>query len=146
MLSLTHTVSKSSSMATLAHSLACPDHVFSFLPPQIMAKSAWPRKAIPRWPHHWPILIMFYLVVHHHWINPRNILYICHSIFGCLSNCFSSGIAIPHSAHTFFCTFASFSVSFDLIWQPGSLIIMDGTIRSMRPNLVVLTLPHSFHV
>ena len=43
----------------------------------------------------------------------------------------------------FFCTFASFSVSLDLVWQPGSLINMDSTIltlRTMRPDQVALTL------
>ena len=36
MLWLAHTLSKPSSMATLARSLACPDRVSVFLPPQIL--------------------------------------------------------------------------------------------------------------
>ena len=74
MLWLIHILSKPSSVATLARSLACPDHVFHFLPPQIITEKVdWPCKTIPRWPRRWPFLIISYLVVHHHWINPRNI-------------------------------------------------------------------------
>ena len=53
-----------------------------FLPPQIITKKAvWPCKIIPHWPRCWPILITCYLVVHHHWINPRNILWEIHLSF-----------------------------------------------------------------
>ena len=107
-------------------------------------KAVWPCKTIPCWPCCWPIVIMCYLVVHHHWINPQKILLEihCHSIFECVSICFSSGITIQHDAHTF-----SRVLHFvlDLIWQPGFLINVDGyryhfTLRIMRPDQVVLTL------
>ena len=59
-----------------------------FLPPQvIMGKAVCSRKTIPHWPRRWPILIMSYVVIHQHWINPGRFSekYICHSIFECLS-------------------------------------------------------------
>ena len=75
----------------------------------------------------WSILIMSYFVVHRHWINSWKFSaekYICHSIFRCLSICFSSGVAIEvHSmAHASFSTFSSFSVSLALTLF-GNLIV-----------------------
>ena len=78
MLWLTHTLSKSSSMATLARSLACPDRIWTQI---VTEKVVWPCSTIPFWLHHWPILVMSYLVVHHHWINARNILWEIHLWF-----------------------------------------------------------------
>ena len=47
-------------MATLGHSLACPDCVFRFTATtNNNGKAIWPHKTIPRW----PILIMSYLVI-----------------------------------------------------------------------------------
>ena len=46
-----------------------------------------------------------------------------YSIFGCSSIRFSFRWCM-----SVLCTFTSFSVSLDLVWQPGSLINMDGTI------------------
>ena len=53
----TQTLSKPSSMATLAHSLTCPDRVFPFFcQHKYTEKAVWPHKTIPRWPRCWPIL------------------------------------------------------------------------------------------
>ena len=49
-----------------------PRQCFSvYLPPHIIPeKAVWPSRTIPHWSRRWLILIMSYLVVHHHWINP----------------------------------------------------------------------------
>ena len=84
------TLSKPSSMATLANSLACPDCFSVFIPRQIIKeKAVWPcksEKTTPHWPHRSccrlvDFYYMSYLVVHHHWINPRNILCEIHLLF-----------------------------------------------------------------
>ena len=79
MLWLTHILSTPSSIATLAPRLACPYHVFCLSDTtnknrksDLATQDSWHRR--------WPILIMFYLVVHHHWIYPRNILWKIHFI------------------------------------------------------------------
>ena len=104
---LTHTLSKPSSMANLARSLSYPDHVFPFSSiTNNNRKAVWPSKTIP----HWLILIMFYLVVHHHWTNPVRFSaekYIGYSIFGCVSICFSSDVTW-HMVHTRFSTLCKF--------------------------------------
>ena len=83
------------------------------------------------------LLIMPYPVVHHHCINPRKILWEIHFAILFLDAYLFifSGVTINYGAHTsiFFHTSASFSVSLNLIWQPGSLINMDGTISLNGP-------------
>ena len=132
---LTHTLSKPSSMATLAHSLAYPDRVFLFFCHHkvIMEKMIWPHKTIPRW----TIFIMSHLVVHHHGLTSRRFFaekYFCNSILDAYY-LLSFGVAWPRwpGISVVWCThvfphFASFSVSLHLVWQPDSLINMDGTI------------------
>ena len=121
----TQTLSKPSSMATLAHSLTCPDHVFPFFcHHKYTEKAIWPRKTTPRWPRCWPILNMCYLVVHHHWFNPWNILWEIHLSFHlrmCIYLLFfwCYHYSMVHM-HFSFHTFTSFSVILDIIWQPGS--------------------------
>ena len=84
-------------------------------------------------------LCMSYLAVHHHWINPQNILWevrtATYLIFFYCCHIVRCTCVFPH-----FCNFASFSVSLHLIWQPGSLINIDVTLRTMRSDQVVLTL------
>ena len=72
-------------------------------------------------------LLYLNLVVHHHWINPWKILWGIH-----LSFHFRMCIYLLFfwCCHIVWCTcvshtFASFSVSLDFVWQPGSLINMD---------------------
>ena len=83
---------------------------------------------------------------HHHWINPQNILWEIHLSFHFRQDAylFAFLLVLPHSiwCTCVFRTFASFSVSLDLVWQPDSLINMHGWVRlrTMRPDQVVLTL------
>ena len=122
-------------MATFVRSLTCPDCAYRFsATTNNNEKSGLAMQDyIPHWPRCWPILITCYLVVHHHWINPRNTLREIHLSFHfrmCIY-LLSYGVAI-YGCSCVFCTFASFSVSLNLIWQPGSLINMDGTISLLR--------------
>ena len=74
---------------------------------------------------------MSYLVVHHHWINGRNILWEVHLTFHFRMLSYNY-LVLFWCCHIVwltcvFHTFASFYVSLELVWQPGSLINMDGT-------------------
>ena len=84
-----------------------------------MEKTVWACKIIACWPHRWLILIMFYLVVHHHWINPQNILLKIHLSFYFRMHIYLFFFWCCHIVwcKSILCAFASFSVSLNLIWQ-----------------------------
>ena len=119
-------------MATLGHSLACPDHVFHFsATTNNNGKAIWPHKTIPRW----PILIMSYLVVTTGLTTGRfsekYILsfYFRMCIYSLFFWCYHKLWCTTYQ-HYLICTFASFSVSLDLIWQPGLLKYLNNARRS----------------
>ena len=74
---------------------------------------------------------MSYLLIRHHWINPRRFseMYtFVKAILGCvyIYLLFFWCCHKMVGARAFFCTFGTFS-GLDLVWQPGSLTNMNGS-------------------
>ena len=92
----------------------------------------WSCKIIPHWPRRWPILISYVLSCSSSPLD-EPLEYPLRSTFDIpFFICIAIYLIFFWCCNIVWCTcvfhtFASFSVSLELVWQPGSLINMDGT-------------------